>query len=412
LDGAEVAKDPVPREQSASRTAEVPRVCLLTGGNDKPYALGMGVALASQHIRVDFIGSERIDGPGLHGNPWINFRNLRGNQNSDANVLTKVLRVLAYYGRLIRYAAGSEARIFHILWNDRFEIFDRTVLMSYYKLLGKKIVLTAHNVNAGKRDADDNWLNRLTLKIQYRLADHIFVHTKKMKSELVAEFKVHSNNVTVIPFGLNDTAPNTNLTAEEARRILGIPGADKTMLFFGNIAPYKGLEWLVSAFADAVKTDGNYRLVIAGSVKGCPEYWREIQDEISRRGVGERILQRIEFIPDEKTEIYFKAADVLVLPYTHVFQSGVLVLAYSFGLPVIASDVGSLREDIVDDETGYIFQPKDSVDLARVIDKYFTSDLYRGLEHRRPQIRESARRRYSWETVGEITRDVYTRLGK
>ena len=50
------------------------------------------------------------------------------------------------------------------------------------------IVRTLHNVNAGKRDAEDSRLNRLTLRIQYRLADHMFVHTDQMKRELIAEF--------------------------------------------------------------------------------------------------------------------------------------------------------------------------------------------------------------------------------
>ena len=56
--------------------------------------------------------------------------------------------------------------------------------MLYYKLLGKKVVLTAHNVNTAKRDAKDSLLNRFTLKTQYQLADHIFVHTEKMSAEL------------------------------------------------------------------------------------------------------------------------------------------------------------------------------------------------------------------------------------
>ena len=95
-----------------------------------------------------------------------------------------------YYARLIRYAATAKPRIFHILWNNKFESFDRTLLMLYYKVLGKKIVLTVHNVNAGRRDSKDTRLNRLTLRIQYRLADHIFVHTEKMKRELIEEFGV------------------------------------------------------------------------------------------------------------------------------------------------------------------------------------------------------------------------------
>ena len=58
-------------------------------------------------------------------------------------------------------------------------------------------------------------------------------------------------------------------------------------------------------------------------------------------GVRDRVIERIEYVPDEETELYFKAADVLVLPYTRVFQSGVIFLGYSFGLPAIAADVGN-----------------------------------------------------------------------
>ena len=63
---------------------------------------------------------------------------------------------------------------------------------------------------------------------------------------------------------------------------------------------------------------------------------------------GDRVIAKIEYVPDEETELYFKAADVLILPYTHVFQSGVLFLGYSFGLPAIAADVGSLKEEIIE----------------------------------------------------------------
>jgi D-inositol-3-phosphate glycosyltransferase len=386
------------------------RTTMLTGGFDKPYALGMCSALAAQNICLDLIGSDEVDDPQLHGTPFINFLNFSGSQRPDVRLQRKVLRVVVYYWRLLCYTARAEPRIFHILWNGRLEFFDRTALMLYYKLLGKKIVLTAHNVNAGKRDANDSLLNRLTLMMQYRFADHIFVHTDKMKGELVTEFGVSANKVSVIPFGLNDTVPNTELTAADARRLLGVRSTDKTILFFGRITPYKGLECLIAAFAEALRTDGNYRLIIAGRVKDCPDYWRRIQDEISRQGVGERIIERIEFIPDGETERYCKAADVMVLPYTQIFQSGVMVLAYNFGLPVIASDVGSFREDIVEGKTGYIFRVNDPVDMARAIREYFDSDLYQTLDLHRREIRDYATRRYSWSTVGEITRNVYTGL--
>ncbi|HEV2452832.1 MAG TPA: hypothetical protein VGY98_01130, partial [Verrucomicrobiae bacterium] len=163
-------------EQTKARSQPAPSpvvasVAVLTAGRDKPYALGLASALLSRGQTFDFIGSDLVDCPELHGNPRVNYLNFR-DQQADAGRLQKMTRVLVYYVRLITYALTAQPRIFHILWNNKFELFDRTFLMVYYKLLGKKIVFTAHNVNAGIRDGNDSFLNRLSLKFQYRLSDH------------------------------------------------------------------------------------------------------------------------------------------------------------------------------------------------------------------------------------------------
>jgi len=231
-----------------------------------------------------------------------------------------------------------------------------------------------------------------------------------MKSALFSSFGVSGDKVTVIPFGINTTVPNTSLSSSDAKRRLGLGDSDRALLFFGNIAPYKGLDCLIAAFIEALRKNGNYHLIIAGRRKGSEDYWRQIQETINRSGLSEKIVQRIEYIPDEQTEIYFKAADVLVLPYTHIFQSGVLFLGYGFGLPVIAADVGSLREEIVEGETGFIFKRGDSVALAETMARYFESDLFRNLEARRTKIVEYATGQYSWSTVAARTTRVYSHL--
>jgi glycosyltransferase involved in cell wall biosynthesis len=384
-------------------------VALLTGGGDKPYALGLAKALSSQRIFLDFIGSDDV-GPSLNDNPRVRFLNLRGDQRPEASRMAKVIRVLNYYARLVRYAATSKPKIFHILWNNKFELCDRTLLMLYYKFLGKKIVLTAHNVNIRRRDSNDTLMNRFTLRVQYLLCDQIFVHTKGMKTELVTDFGVPEDEVSVIPFGINNTVPKTTLTTLEAKRRLGIIGSDKAILFFGNIAPYKGLEFLITAFIEVANQDRSYRLIIVGKPKQSENYWNEIRRNIAHSGLRDRIIERIEYIPDEETELYFKAADVLVLPYTHIFQSGVLFLGYSFGLPAIAADVGSLKEEIIEGKTGFVFKRQDSFDLAKLITNYFESELFRNLESRRPEIKKYANDQYSWDKVGRITTTVYSNL--
>jgi glycosyltransferase involved in cell wall biosynthesis len=387
-----------------------PRIALLTGGGDKPYALGMAAALTSVGIHVDFIGSDDLNVPELLNNPLVNFLNLRGDQRPEASRMAKALRVLSYYLRLIRYAATARPKLFHILWNNKFLFFDRTLLMFYYRMLGKKITFTVHNVNAGKRDLNDSFLNRLSLRIQYNLCDHIFVHSDRMKSELVSDFCIAESKVSVVPFGINNTVPDSSLSIAEAKRLLGISGGDRTLLFFGNIAPYKGLEYLISAFAELSNKDRSYRLIIVGKPKGSEDYWKQIHQGIARSGIRDRVIERIEYIPDEETELFFKAADVLILPYARVFQSGVLFLGYSFGLPAIVSDVGTLKEEIIEGQTGFVFNPQDSSDLASKISNYFQSELFRNLETRRAQIKKDANERYSWDKVATITNATYSRL--
>src|SRR5438477_9622013 len=252
--------------------------------------------------------------------------------------------------------------------------------------MGKYLVLTAHNVNTRSRDGTDNWLNRCTLRIQYQLVDHIFVHTRQMKTELIDEFGVGDDKVSVIPFGVNNTVPNTNMASADAKRMLGIADSDKTLLCYGQIAPYKGLDYLIAALAQLLKGDGSYRLIIAGKPKWNQTYWSQIKQQIRDNGVQHRIIERIEHVPDEETELYFKAADVLVLSYTQVFQSGVLFLGYSFGLPAVVTDVGSLKEQVVEGETGLVAKPRDSSDLAKTIEKFFSSELFCELEIRRSRI--------------------------
>src|SRR5206468_11512095 len=104
-------------------------VALLTGGGDKPYALGMAAALTAAGITVDFIGSDDLSVPELFNNPRLKFLNLRGDQSSEAGLPAKVQRILSYYAKLILYATTAQPKLFHLLWNNKFELLDRTLLM-------------------------------------------------------------------------------------------------------------------------------------------------------------------------------------------------------------------------------------------------------------------------------------------
>jgi glycosyltransferase involved in cell wall biosynthesis len=363
-------------------------VALFTGGIDRHYACAIGKALVASGVALDVIGNAEMDSCGMLSLGNARLFELYAMPRSGRNPFIKLLSFLAVYLRIISYAANSSPCIFHILWHYKFPYFDRTFLLLYYKLLGKKLVFTAHNVNAAERDGVDSFLNRFTLRFQYHLIDHLFVHTASMKEQLIRDFAIASEKVTVIPFGVGDMVPDTSVTPTEAKLRLGLRDSDRSILFFGRIVEY-----------------------IAGEpIKESAQHWEEVYKTIQSSPMREQVIQDIRYIADEEMETYLKAADVLVLPYKQIFQSGVLFMSHNFGLPVIATDVGTFRDDIIEGTNGFVCRPNDTEDLARRIEDYFSSDLYRNLDERRAAIQKSVRLSHSWSSVARTTRDVYARF--
>jgi glycosyltransferase involved in cell wall biosynthesis len=386
-------------------------VGLLTGAQDPHYSHGLALALAARGVSVDFVGSDDLDAPALRREPKIRFLNFRGSQQRDVGALQKLRRVLTYYVRLANYSMVATPGVLHILWNNKFELLDRTALMLFYRMCGRRIVLTAHNINQRRRDGGDSVSNRLTLKIQYRLCDHIFVHTDKMKRELVEEYGTSGSRISVIPYGINNMVPAGTIDAAAAKARLGVSPTDRTLLFYGQIGPYKGVDLLAGAFETLATSDGRYRLIIAGRPKpGADASWREVQARLQPLADARRVILDIRHIPDEDTQRYFMAADVLVLPYRDIFQSGVLFLGYRYGLPVVATDVGSFRQDIVEGRTGFLCPPENANELASAIARYFDSELFQSLPTRREEIRRIAEASHSWDTVAALTCDTYAQV--
>jgi D-inositol-3-phosphate glycosyltransferase len=396
----------------ATAAATDAQVSLMTGGQDPHYAFGLATALAMHGIRLDVVGSDVVDLPEFHSTPGIRFLNLRGDQSGRGPALGRVWSLLLFYMRLLGYSLRSRSPVFHILWNNRFEYFDRTLLLAWYRLLGKKLAFTAHNVNIRRRDGGDSWLNRLTLRIQYRLVHCVFVHTERMKAELIADFGVPARRVCVIPYGINNAVPETALSTGEARARLDLPADQRVLLCFGAIAPYKGLDLLLDSLALLHARGLRPFILIAGKPKGgCEPYLEELRRAAARLLPPGAVRFDIGFIPDERAELYFKAADALLLPYRNIFQSGVLFLGFGYGLPAIATDVGDFREDVLDGETGFLAPEPTAACFATTIEKFLASPLAAEVNARRAGIRERTRLRHAWDTVARVTLDAYRDAG-
>ncbi len=386
------------------------RVAVLTAGKDPHYALGLLQALVDKGVAVDFVANDEMAASPVVRHKLVHYLNLRGDQSSGASFSKKALRLPRYYLKLIRYAIRTQAPLFHILWFNKFEWFDNTLLIALYRLLGKKLVYTAHNVDTKARDGRSGPLNRWSLRYLYRHVDHVFVHAEGMARELHEQFGVDRARVTALPFPVNDVTPRSLLSKPEARNRLGLEPANKVVLFFGNLAPYKGVEYALEAVRILADSDPDIRLLIVGRVKGDPAYLAKLEGLLTDEVLSKRVVMRQQYVPEDEVGDYFRASDVLVLPYRKIYQSGVIFLSYNQGLPAIAADVGALRESVVEGETGYVCRPEDGHDLAEKLKTYFASSLYRELENRREAIIEHVNRVHSWDQVAAKVVEVYRTL--
>ena len=155
------------------------------------------------------------------------------------------------------------------------------------------------------------------------------------------------------------------ISREKAEKTLGLKAGCKNLLFFGLIRKYKGLDLLLRAFN---RLPDDYQLIIAGEPYGDFDEYQDIIDESPGR---DRIHCFIGYVPDVEVKEFFSASDLSVLPYRSATQSGVVAVSYNFGVPIVATDTGSLKRDIAERGTGFVIDSQSPEELAAAIRRYF-----------------------------------------
>lgn len=232
------------------------------------------------------------------------------------------------------------------------------------KKFGFKVVSIIHDIDS--LSGEDN--KKLKDKI-YDLSDAIVVHNTSSKTSIEPELSTSAKNkLHVIPHGnYVDFISGIQPPSEVDGKKIFEPGY-RYILFFGQIKKVKGLDILLRAVP---MLPPEVKVIIAGRPhRDDFVYYQDIIDEL---GIENRIIKIIRFITDEERHFFFGKADALVLPYRKIFQSGVLLLSMSYGLPVIASDLPANKEIITDGINGILFKDGDCVDLAEKI-KMLLSD--------------------------------------
>lgn len=155
------------------------------------------------------------------------------------------------------------------------------------------------------------------------------------------------------------------VSVAEAREKLGIEADKKTLLFFGFIRDYKGLDLLIDAVS---LLDESYQLIIAGESYGSFEKYER---QIKNAGHPERIKVFNRYIGDNEVPLFFSASDVCILPYRSATQSGITSIAFHFDLPLIATDTGGLNENIGKAGTGLMVPEITAASIADTVQEFF-----------------------------------------
>lgn len=202
--------------------------------------------------------------------------------------------------------------------------------------------------------------SKITGKLLRKNLDAYITHSESDKELVAKRYSISPEKIHVIPHGLYDQYGKL-LDIKEARRNLSIKD-DFVILSFGLIRKYKGTPYLIRAFEQLPsKILEKSRLLIVGEIW---EDRKELLDQIKASPYHDKITLVDEYVPDEKVNLYFSAADVVVLPYLRASQSGIAHIAMSFGKPVVVSEVGGLKESMANYE-GTFFVPPADVDSIK-----------------------------------------------
>jgi glycosyltransferase involved in cell wall biosynthesis len=264
------------------------------------------------------------------------------------------------------------------------------------KRMGIRIVWTVHNLLSHERIHPR--IEKTMHQVLLGVFDEI-IHLSQASIPLMHGMYRVSTRIGakfhVVPHGHYIHWYKNSISRAAARTILEIDKDAKVLLCFGVIRPYKGIDVLLDAVRDM--PEQNLRVLIAGRAKH-----KGLEDRLRlycRKDP--RIEAFLHFIPDYDVQIFMNAADIVVLPYSDILNSGATILAMSFGKPVIAPDTGSIPE-LIDGHGGVLFDPNNKESLSQAIRRSLSLDLQAMGRSNLEKIS-----RLDWGAIASMTADVY-----
>lgn len=245
----------------------------------------------------------------------------------------------------------------------------RTVFeLRLLRRLGVRVVWTVHNVgeHEGGRSAEEHLAHRQIA----RQCDAILCHCEAARTIAADTYGLDASTrrrMHVIPHGNYTGVYPDTLDRAAAREELGIAADQTVFLFLGRVRRYKGVQELLEAFRTLDRED--VRLVVAGRLDS-PTLGKALRH---RAREDRRVVLRPGNVPDDRMQVFLRAADVMVLPYRDVLTSGSAVLGMTFGLPIVAPRIGCLPETL--EGCSILYDPDLPWGLRAALDQALHADL-------------------------------------
>lgn len=278
---------------------------------------------------------------------------------------------------------GADVLVYH-WWHPFFGACYKGIGSSAGRNM-KKIAI-CHNV----APHDSGAFHKHWVSIGLRNIDGFVVHSDSEVQELDGLFPGNAHLKLFHP--LYDIFPLQDMPKDEARRTLNLKDSDRVVLYFGLIRPYKGVEVLLKA-AKKVLDIERLKIFIVGEIYSGRSVIRDLMRDLPKETV--HLVDK--YLPNEEVAVWFRASDLLALPYINATQSGIVPIAYQCQRPVIVTRVGGLPDVVMDGESGYLIEPNNPVQLANAIRSHF-------IDHGNPSMTEginAMRDRLSWDRYAD-----------
>lgn len=372
--------------------------------NGNYYALHLCKALKEVGIDISLIVIEDYVHYGTNDYPVLL---LGPSRTKSVSKFKKIFKYSNYLLNIYKLIRREKYDVIH------FQYFRRLRMESLYflilKLMGIKLAHTVHDVTPLNNSKLDHYFSLLV----YKKADILFVHSNSNKTDLAQQIKLNDEKIKVVPHGDFDTfIPDRIPAKSEARKFFGLSDEQNVILFFGAIKEYKGLDILSRSFSLASLKINNLALIIAGEagdaetrqiVLKCKDILSKLPNEV-------KVVFHEMYIPDAEVAKYFIASDVVVLPYRGISHSGVLHVAYSFGRPVIVTDVGDFKESVEEGKSGFVLSSNSPEILSEKIVQAFSDKLK--LEKMGTYARNLSETKYSWKNSAVLMKPIYEKMIK